>query len=111
MTDLSFLEKVTKGDKTKMKRYITMYLDMAPKIFDQMRENIETKDWAALAINAHSLKPQADYMGLVDLKEALIQIEDSVKNKTTADIPSIYERAYRIHKEGKLSLSSANASL
>ena len=79
MVDLSFLKKFTKEDPQKMKRYISLYLDVAPKTFEEMQRNLNDGDWEQLRINAHSLKPQADFMGITSLKEELIKIEEAVK--------------------------------
>jgi HPt (histidine-containing phosphotransfer) domain-containing protein len=79
MVDLSFLKKFTKEDPLKMKRYISLYLDVAPKTFEEMQRNLKDGDWEQLRINAHSLKPQADFMGISSLKEELIKIEEAVK--------------------------------
>ena len=79
MVDLSFLKKFTKEDPQKMKRYISLYLDVAPKTFEEMQRNLNDGDWEQLRINAHSLKPQADFMGISSLKEELIKIEEAVK--------------------------------
>ena len=77
--DLTFLKKFTKDDPKKMKRYIGLYLDVAPKTFDEMKRNLANGDWEQLRINAHSLKPQADFMGIHSLKEELLKIEESVR--------------------------------
>lgn len=79
MVDLSFLKKFTKEDPQKMKRYISLYLDVAPKTFEEMQRNLKDGDWEQLRINAHSLKPQTDFMGISSLKEELIKIEEAVK--------------------------------
>lgn len=79
MVDLTFLKKFTKEDPKKMKRYISLYLDVAPKTFEEMKSNLKNEDWEQLRINAHSLKPQADFMGIDSLKEELIKIEEAVK--------------------------------
>ena len=81
MVDLTFLKKFTKDDTNKMKRYISLYLYVAPKTFEEMKRNLNNKDWDQLRINAHSLKPQADFMGIERLKEELIKIEEAVKTK------------------------------
>ena len=44
-----------------------------------MKSNLKNEDWEQLRINAHSLKPQADFMGIDSLKEELIKIEEAVK--------------------------------
>jgi len=101
MVDLSFLEKFTKGNTTKMKRYISMYLNTAPETFERMNHNIKDHSWIELAINAHSLKPQAEYMGIYKLKEALIDIEDIVKSNQMKDIESLFKKAESIHNESE----------
>ena len=57
MVDLTFLRKFAKDDPKKMKRYISLYLDVAPKTFEEMQRNLTNGDWEQLRINAHSLKP------------------------------------------------------
>lgn len=93
MVDLTFLKKFTKDDPVKMKRYISLYLDVAPKTFAKMQLNLEAGDWEQLRINAHSLKPQAEYMGLVKLKDQLIKIEEAVKLNELNDIQSLLQTA------------------
>lgn len=97
MVDLSFLETFTKGDMKKMKRYITIYLRIAPEIFEHMEQHVVNKDWEQLRIKAHSLKPQADYMGIPSLKSVLVEIEQSVHEKKVERLPELYEKAVTIH--------------
>lgn len=55
MVDLTFLRNFTKDDPVKMKRYISLYLEVAPKTFEDMKRNLDHEDWKQLRINAHSL--------------------------------------------------------
>ncbi len=99
MVDLSFLEKFTKGDTKKMKRYIKIYLNIAPGVFESMEQNVKEEDWDQLRINAHSLKPQADYMGIPTLKSVLMEIEQNVQDQQFEHLNSLYDQASAIHKE------------
>lgn len=99
MVDLSFLEKMTKGDTKRMKRYISIYLSAAPVTFKRMEQNVIEQDWEQLRINAHSLKPQAEYMGILSLKTILIEIEQSVYNKQFASLHKLYEKAFMLHNK------------
>ena len=99
MVDLSFLENFTKGNGAKMKRYIQLYLQIAPECLGRMKKNIGDENWKDLAINAHSLKPQADFMGIATLKETLINIEDAVKQGKIEPLEGLYEQAYQLHEE------------
>ena len=99
MVDLSFLKKFTKENPAKMKRYISMYLDIAPEILDRMKQDIEQENWESLAINAHSLKPQTDYMGINTLKDVLISIENKAIQGQNKELSSLLEKAYDIHNK------------
>lgn len=104
MVDLSFLEKFTKGNTSKMKRYITMYLSTAPETFERMSVNIAQENWSDLAVNAHSIKPQTDYMGINSLKNILIEIEDCVRNVEYEGLEHLYQKAVAVHKISEIIL-------
>ena len=105
MVDLSFLKQFTKDDSKKMKRYITLYLDIAPKTFEEMHRNLKNKDWEQLRINAHSLKPQADFMGVSSLKEELIKIEEAVRSNNVDILESLYNSAQKIATDSEIILT------
>jgi HPt (histidine-containing phosphotransfer) domain-containing protein len=96
MVDLTFLKKFTKGDAQKMNRYISLYLEVVPTIFEEMKRNLTDENWEQLRINAHSLKPQADFMGVNSLKEELIKIEEAVKQQQYDVLEKLYNTSYAI---------------
>jgi HPt (histidine-containing phosphotransfer) domain-containing protein len=96
MVDLIFLKKFTKDDPKKIKRYISLYLDVAPKTFEEMKRNLKNEDWEQLRINAHSLKPQADFMGIDCLKEELIKIEEAVKTNNFGILENLFNTSFKI---------------
>ncbi len=101
MVDLTFLKKFTKDDPKKMKRYLSLYLDVAPKTFDEMKRNLANKDWEQLRINAHSLKPQADFMGIDSLKEELIKIEEAVKANNIDVLENLVNTSLKISADSE----------
>lgn len=101
MVDLTFLRKFTKDDPTKMKRYISLYLDVAPKTFVEMQRNLSSGDWEQLRINAHSLKPQTEFMGILSLKEELIKIEEAVKANDLDGIEQLYTAALTLSTQSE----------
>ena len=111
MIDLTFLKQFTKDDPKKMKRYITLYLDVAPKTFDEMQRNLEIKDWEQLRINAHSLKPQTDFMGANSLKEELIKIEEAVKNNHLEGIEALLNTSRQLSDSSEKLLQDVLAQL
>ena len=105
MIDLSFLKKLSKGDIPKMKRYISMYLSTAPEIFERMRKNLEEENWSDLALNAHSIRPQTDYMGIASLKQILMDIEYAVVKRNYQTLPSLFQSALELHEKSQVALS------
>ncbi|HRG33299.1 MAG: Hpt domain-containing protein [Saprospiraceae bacterium] len=101
MVDLSFLKKFTKDDPKKMKRYISLYLDVTPKTFEEMQRNLKNGDWEQLRINAHSLKPQADFMGIASLKEELIKIEEAVKLNNVDVLEKLLNESHSISRQSE----------
>ena len=104
MVDLTFLKKFTKDDPQKMKRYISLYLDVAPKTFEEMQRNLKNGDWEQLRINAHSLKPQADFMGINSLKEELIKIEEAVRIKNLDILENLFNTSLTIATNSEIIL-------
>ena len=111
MVDLTFLKQFTKGDPVKMRRYITLYLEVAPKTFEEMQQNFQHSDWEQLRINAHSLKPQADFMGINSLKEALVKIEECALKGELQDLEDLVPTARSISAESAQVLKELLAEL
>lgn len=83
LSDLTFLRTFTAGDPPKMTKYINMFLNGAPQILSQIRQQVDAADWKALKTSAHSLKTQLKYMGVssaVDLAFAIEQQSGDLKD-------------------------------
>lgn len=104
MVDLTFLKKFTKDDSQKMKRYISLYLDAVPKIFEEMKLNLRDENWEQLRINAHSLKPQADFMGINILKEELIKIEEAVRTNNFEMLENLFDSSFKAATDSEIIL-------
>ena len=104
MVDLTFLKQFSKNNPQKMKRYISLYLDVAPKTFEEMQRNLKNEDWEQLRINAHSLKPQADFMGIDRLKEELIKIEEAVKTNNFDILENLFNTSFKIAADSEIIL-------
>ncbi|MGK0385865.1 MAG: HPt (histidine-containing phosphotransfer) domain-containing protein [Patiriisocius sp.] len=105
MIDLTFLEKLTKGDIQKMKKYISMYLSVAPEIFERMRKSLHEENWSSLALNAHSIKPQTDYMGIESLKQVLMEIEYALVKEKYHSLTTLFETAFELHEKSQVILN------
>ncbi len=104
MVDLTFLKRFTKDDPQKMKRYILLYLEVATETFEEMKRCLNSEDWGQLRIHAHSLKPQADFMGINSLKEELIKIEEAVQKKNFDVLENLLGKSLRIAADSEIIL-------
>ncbi len=77
VTDMQFLRQLTNGNEEKMKKYISMFLDNAPKLLDNIDKALAIKDYPTIKIAAHSLKPQLSYMGVKEEVSKIFMIEQS----------------------------------
>lgn len=92
LTDLSFMESFTKGDTAKIKKYITMFLQMAPGQLTSIQDKLGAKDWPALRTAAHSFKPQLNYMGIASLKDVILKIEHNAnEEENLEELPAMVE--------------------
>lgn len=79
--DLSFLIKLTHADKEKMKFFIGMHLKTSSGLFGKLMDSYENYSYEEIYSGAHSLKPQCDYMGIVGLKDKLVEIENASRRE------------------------------
>ena len=90
VTDLTFLRDFSKGDPERMKKYIQMFVNLAPTSLEKIRTTHEAQDWPALRTAAHSLKPQIGYMGMNDYKDVVLSIEHNAgEEKNLDDLPEL----------------------
>jgi HPt (histidine-containing phosphotransfer) domain-containing protein len=97
--DLAYLERFCKGDRARMEKYVRMYLDASPGLFAQLVEKAVSGDAEGLAVAAHSLRPQVNYMGAQMLFDLLTAIEVKAREAGTAacaemvaQLPALNER-------------------
>ncbi len=105
IVDLSFLIKFTKGDNSKIKYFIEMYLRTASSLFNEMEEAVDKMSNNELYSRAHSLKPQCTYVGIIGLKEILVEIENAAKeNMDRNAIKELVLKAVELNKKGMAEL-------
>ncbi len=86
VTDMQFLHQFTNGNTGKMEKYKGMFLENGPKLLAKIDEGLESGDYAAVKIAAHSMKPQLSYMGVKEEISHIFLIEQ------TAGEQAHYER-------------------
>ncbi|OJW81303.1 MAG: hypothetical protein BGO69_04355 [Bacteroidetes bacterium 46-16] len=77
VTDMQFLTQFAGGNKEKINKYVNMFLENAPRLLSNIQEALNLKDYPALKIAAHSLKPQLSYMGVKEEISHIFLIEQT----------------------------------
>jgi HPt (histidine-containing phosphotransfer) domain-containing protein len=93
ITDMTFLTSFSGGDTVRMKKYVGMFLQIAPQQLEKIRTALTASDWDAVRANAHSLKPQITYMGIKEGEALIKQIENDAASRTAVEnIPSMFSQ-------------------
>lgn len=96
VTDMQFLAQFTAGNAEKRNKYIKMFLDNCPKLLAQINAALEQKDFAAMKIAAHSLKPQMGYMGIKEEISNIYLIEHSAAEQQAEVLPSLIRHLNKV---------------
>lgn len=94
--NLGYLQEVSKGNTAFMLDMIQIFLTKTPETLEILRIEIESCNWEMVGFYAHKLKATYAYMGMLDLKELLIQIEKSAKKlENLEEIPKWFSTIYK----------------
>ena len=110
--DLTFLNGFASGDGEKMKKYINMFLKSSPALLEQINQNMETQNWTNVKIAAHSLKPQVNYMGIAEIKDDILLIEQlSGEERDLDKLPDLVKKVEVVLAQSFDDLKSAMEEL
>lgn len=99
--NLSYLEEITDGDPEVMIEMIQLFLEQTPPQLENIRKSIEEGDHKVARTDAHRIKPTFQYVGLMDLKEVMEEIEDRLTEEPdeNEEILNMLERVEAGFKE------------
>jgi HPt (histidine-containing phosphotransfer) domain-containing protein len=93
ITDMTFLTTFAGGDTGRMKKYVGMFLQIAPSQLEKIKSCMNSADWDGVRANAHSLKPQISYMGIKGGDVIIKQIENDAASRTNVEnIPAMFSQ-------------------
>ena len=70
-----------------MTEMIQLFLDQTPPQIKSIKENSEKKNWNKVRTQAHKVKPTFQYVGLMELRQKIEEIEElAEENQNTDDI-------------------------
>ncbi|MEZ5016776.1 MAG: tetratricopeptide repeat protein [Flavipsychrobacter sp.] len=77
VTNMQFLKQLTNSQPEKMNKYIGMFLENCPRLLNNIAVAMEEKDYQAVKIAAHSMKPQLSYIGVKEEVSHIFLIEQT----------------------------------
>ena len=82
--DLAYLERLYKGDRSRMDQWVRIYLEDAPGQFRALVECVQRDDAHGLAATAHELRPLAHYLGSTQLLDLLERVSKEARGSGAA---------------------------
>jgi PAS domain S-box-containing protein len=99
VTDLTYLNEASAGNKTFIKEMITIFLEQTPDFINHLKETSKGKNWPEFRKTMHKLKPTITMMGIHFLQGDIPKIENSIKKETDLDtIPALVDKMESICK-------------
>lgn len=97
ITDMQFLRQFAGGNDEKMAKYVGMFLENGPKLLNTIEQSLQAKDYAAVKIAAHSMKPQLSYMGVKEDVSHIFLIEQTAGESAHYDrLPTLVVNLKRV---------------
>jgi HPt (histidine-containing phosphotransfer) domain-containing protein len=90
--DLSFLNKISGGDKTFIIEMISTFNEVAPEYLVKARDYLNSGSIDSLSKETHRMIPGVSFLGAKFLEEDLLKIEDYTKRNINLDeIPALLD--------------------
>jgi len=97
ITDMQFLNQFAGGNDEKRAKYVGMFLDNGPKLLNTIEQSLLAKDYGAVKIAAHSMKPQLSYMGVKEEVSHIFLIEQTAGEAAHYDrLPTLVTNLKRV---------------
>ena len=77
--DMSYLEKIYKGDYKRIQKILKMYLSTVQAEIDEIAESYDQGNYEVTRAKSHALKPKMTYLGCKELFESAKNIEQTIK--------------------------------
>ncbi|MFA7617408.1 MAG: response regulator, partial [Weeksellaceae bacterium] len=86
--DLTYLRNFCKNDHLKMKKYIDLFLNRAPKLNTALETELAENNFEEIASQAHGFKVSLMMMGMEDAKQIALKLEADCR-LATKDVENI----------------------
>lgn len=92
--DLSFLNKISGGDRNFIIEMINTFKEMTPEFIENSRIYLSKENYQALSREAHKFIPGVAFLGMKDLEKDLALVEEySKKEENTERLELLLEKS------------------
>lgn len=77
--DFSYLEKVSGNNKEFIREIADAFIKSIPNSIQELENNVENENWVELARVAHKIKPSITLLGVHNLKDKIVKLEEEAK--------------------------------
>jgi len=77
--DFSYLEKVSGNNKSFIKEIAEAFLKSIPTSIEELNQHSDNENWTELARVAHKIKPSITLLGVHNLKDKIVKLEEEAK--------------------------------
>ena len=84
VVDAQILERLFRGDRSRLEQWIRLYLKESPAYINKLAEGLALENADTLASAAHDLRPQAHYLGCPRMLELLIAVGERARTEGPA---------------------------
>lgn len=77
--DFSYLEKVSGNNKEFIREIADAFIKSIPNSIQELENNVENENWIELARVAHKIKPSITLLGVHNLKDKIVKLEEEAK--------------------------------
>lgn len=78
--DLSYLKKVSNNNTEFIQEIIASFLESMPKTVEDIKVQLDQKNWEQLSRVVHKIKPTITLMGIHQIKDKIVLLEQESKN-------------------------------
>jgi len=91
--NLSMIKEISHGNNDFVKKMMSLFNETMPPAIAELKQHLNTSNWADLGAIAHKIKPSIDTVGIELLKEDIRTIEKNAKELSNlTDIPALLDK-------------------
>jgi len=79
VTDLSYLENISDGNKEFIDEMVNLFIDQSSGHLDALNNGIQAKNYTTIAQAAHKMKPVLEYVGITPDTSRIKELEEQAK--------------------------------